>query len=162
MTLRIGLLTTIAVLCTVGGALAQPGPWRGGPNDRPPAGPDQPIRPQVPALQRRAAPPPAPQAPFQLSPKEELELGRMLQLWEQTSAGVKTFECKFKRWIYDPVFADPQKDPNAPVFVDLGSIKQYVINGSPISINGASILVANQTDKAKTVNDVFGIPNTGL
>jgi TIGR03009 family protein len=132
MALRIGLWTTIALLWTTGGALAQPGPWRGGPNDRPPAGPDQPIRPQVPALQRRAPPPQAPRAPFDLSPKEELEVGRMLQLWEQTSAGVKTFECKFKRWIYDPVFGPADK----AAFEDLGIIKYAAPDKGLIRIDG--------------------------
>ena len=32
-------------------------------------------------------------------------MDRVLNLWEQHNRDVKTFECEFKRWVYDLVFA---------------------------------------------------------
>jgi TIGR03009 family protein len=61
----------------------------------------------------------APSAPFDLSPQEVAEVDRVLKLWEQRSAGVRTFQCGFKRWKYDPIFG-PQ---GAPQFEDIGLIK---------------------------------------
>jgi LCP family protein required for cell wall assembly len=43
--------------------------------------------------------------------------------------------------------------------MNLDNIQQYTVDGSSIKINGASMLVADQTKKAKTVQDVFGIKN---
>ena len=43
----------------------------------------------------------------------------MLGLWEQRNRSVKTFDCEFKRWIYDVIFGPP----NQPKFVDTGIIK---------------------------------------
>jgi TIGR03009 family protein len=65
----------------------------------------QPIRPPLPG----AGLPPAPIAPQQPSwfPLEEAQqkwVDQILSYWEQESSKVKTFECKFQRWEYDPVF----------------------------------------------------------
>jgi TIGR03009 family protein len=49
-------------------------------------------------------------APFQLSAVEEQFVDQILQQWENQSAQVKTFDCKFERWEYDPVFG-PAEDP---------------------------------------------------
>jgi TIGR03009 family protein len=128
------------------------------------AGPDQPVNPQIPTLERRAAPdstrqyspqgqpgnqalPPLPKErqafplqvqqntpqqpaqppppPFTLTAQEEAQLDRVLKAWEQKSKDIKTFDCSFKRWEYDPVFAvaKPNADPNAPANVDLGILK---------------------------------------
>jgi TIGR03009 family protein len=103
--------------------LAQTQPVRG----PEPAGgalePDQPVRPQLPVLVPRAPQPPAaqpaPKAPFTLTPQEEAELDRVLGLWEQRNANIKTFDCEFRRWIYDVVFGSPKQ----PKFVDTGVIK---------------------------------------
>ena len=46
-----------------------------------------------------------------------------LMAWEQKSKEVKTFDCSFMRWEYDPVFAKPDADPNAPAFNDQGIIE---------------------------------------
>lgn len=60
-----------------------------------------------------------PPAPFDLTPEQVADVERVLRLWEQRSAGVKTFECRFKRWDYDRVFGP--KD--VPRYEDIGVIK---------------------------------------
>lgn len=92
--------------------------------------PDQPVRPQLPTIERR---PPqqsagaesaarvqqAPSPPFMLSPQEEAQVDRVLEQWEQQNRKIKTFDCRFKRWIYDVVFGPA----NQPKFVELGVIR---------------------------------------
>jgi len=60
-----------------------------------------------------------PVAPFRLTPEEQAQVDRVLQLWEQHSSQVKTFRCRFKRWVYDPVFGPPDR----PKYEDLGTIR---------------------------------------
>ena len=57
--------------------------------------------------------------PFKSTPDEEKNVDRLLARWEQWNAGAKTFDCRFKRWVYDAVFGRPDE----PRFVELGSIK---------------------------------------
>ena len=57
--------------------------------------------------------------PFTSTPDEEKNVDRLLARWEQWNAGVKTFDCRFKRWVYDSVFGRPDQ----PKYVDLGTIK---------------------------------------
>ena len=57
--------------------------------------------------------------PFKSTPDGETKVDRLLARWEAWNAGVKTFDCHFKRWTYDTVFGPP----NRPKFVDLGTIK---------------------------------------
>jgi TIGR03009 family protein len=57
--------------------------------------------------------------PFTLTADEEQNVDRLLARWEQWNAGVKTFDCRFKRWTYDGVFGPL----NQPKYVDLGQIK---------------------------------------
>jgi TIGR03009 family protein len=126
------------------------------------AGPDQPVVPQTPTIERRAAPdatrqyspqgqtgnqaqpllpkermafplqtqqgaqpqpqqPPPP--PFTLTQQDEAQLDRVLKAWEQKSKDIKTFDCSFKRWEYDPVFPKPNADPNAPAYIEIGILK---------------------------------------
>lgn len=90
-------------------------------------GPDQPVQPQLPRLVLRGPQPAAqeprpqqpPPPPFTLTPQEEAEVDRVLNLWEERNRSVKTFDCRFKRWIYDVVFGPPDQ----PKFVDVGIIK---------------------------------------
>jgi TIGR03009 family protein len=112
-------------------ALAQTNPMRGPEGPDGAYGPDQPVRPRVPRLQQRPAPPPAPQQPappqpppppFTLTPQEEAQVDRVLNLWEQHNRDIKTFECEFKRWVYDLVFARRDR-PLEPKFIELGIIK---------------------------------------
>lgn len=163
---RLSWATTIFLCLAVSSLWAQtqsetwprPNPIR--PSDQA-AGPDQPVNPQLPTLQRRTAPDsalqyppgagagnqtpalplkerqaqpqqvqqnttpqsPPPPPPFTLTPQEEAQLDRLLKAWEQKSKDVKTFDCSFKRWEYDPVFPKPNADPNAPANIDLGILK---------------------------------------
>ena len=57
--------------------------------------------------------------PFLSSPDEEKSVDRLLARWEQWNAGIKTFDCRFKRWTYDTVFGRADQ----PRYVDLGTIK---------------------------------------
>ncbi len=68
---------------------------------------------QPPAEGTTPTPPaqPAPMGPpFQLSDVEQQFVDQILQMWENKSKDVKTFDCKFNRWEYDPVFG-PANDP---------------------------------------------------
>ena len=50
-------------------------------------------------------------APFQLNPVEQQFVDQILQQWENQSSTVKTFDCKFERWEYDPVFGPGDETP---------------------------------------------------
>ncbi|GAB4127381.1 hypothetical protein JCM17478_09190 [Thermopirellula anaerolimosa] len=47
--------------------------------------------------------------PFVLSPAEQAQLERVLKAWEERSAAIKTFECDFTRWEFDPVSGNPSE-----------------------------------------------------
>ena len=137
MKLRFGAIALLVSWTLAGITWAQPQshPLRG-PN---PSGgavePDQPVRPQLPTIQPRApqqlpaTPPqnpqppravqPPPPPPFTLTPQEEAQVERVLNIWEQRNKDIKTFDCNFKRWIYDVVFGPP----NQPKFIDMGVIQ---------------------------------------
>ena len=51
-------------------------------------------------------------APFQLSAVEQQFVDQILQMWEDESAKTKTFDCKFERWEYDPVFGPGNDTPS--------------------------------------------------
>jgi TIGR03009 family protein len=116
-----GFLALFVLATMVVPAAAQPNPLRG-------AQPDQPVQPQtpvlvprirqVPAEQTPAAPQP-PKAPFTLTAQEEAKVDQVLKQWEQRNQDTKTFDCDFKRWIYDTVFgsADQAK------FIESGVIQ---------------------------------------
>jgi TIGR03009 family protein len=110
-------------------ALAQTHPLRGPQPSGSAAAPDQPARPQTPTLVQRVRQVPVeqptpPKPPFTLTPQEEAQVDRVLKLWEDGNKKIKTFDCKFKRWIYDFVFAPPEPNkPIAPKFIEMGVIK---------------------------------------
>jgi TIGR03009 family protein len=81
-----------------GGVLGQPsaGPNGGAPVAGAPAGAAQGL-------------PPGP--PFQLSEIEKGEVFRILQMWEESSAKVNTFNSEFERWEYDAVFGPGAETP---------------------------------------------------
>jgi TIGR03009 family protein len=60
-------------------------------------------------------------APFVLSPVDQQYVDQILQMWEASSSKIKTFDCKFERWNYDPVFG-PGKDTTGQ---DIASIKSH-------------------------------------
>lgn len=48
--------------------------------------------------------------PFQLDAVEQQFVDQILQMWENAGADIKTYDCRFERWEYDPVFGPPN-DP---------------------------------------------------
>ncbi len=56
-----------------------------------------------------------------LSPEEQAQLDRILQVWEQRSTQIRTFRCKFFRLEYNPAFA-PAGQANQPLHIDKGEI----------------------------------------
>ena len=133
MKLRFGMLALFGLVMITASAMAQH-PLRGPEGSGDAAGPEQPLRPQMPTITPRTirqvpaeeppAPPSAPKPPFTLTPKEEAEVDRVLNQWEQRGREVKTFDCGFTRWTYDLVFNPPEpgKEPT-PKFTDTGVIK---------------------------------------
>jgi TIGR03009 family protein len=89
------------------------------------------LMPQHPTIQRRDAQAPAP--PFVLSPQEEHHLDAVLRAWEGHSKQVRTFECVFTRFEYDPVFTN---DPAKPRFVDQGQIKYAAPDRGMFRVDG--------------------------
>lgn len=102
-----------------------------------PARPDQPVMPGDPRLEGRASsavpgqqaggqvgeqgPPAPPREPFVLTPEEQAQLDQVLRLWEQRSAQIRTFRCKFFRMEYNAAFAQVGQ-ANQPLHVDKGEI----------------------------------------
>ncbi len=77
-----------------------------------------PAQPGPPPSDGQLGPPAAldnlpPQAgpPFQLSPVEQQFVDQILQMWETESDKIKTFDCQFERWEYDPVFGPGNQIP---------------------------------------------------
>lgn len=152
MTRRIGLGITIGILAAVAPLVARaqywqppprqpasppgqpmPPPGQGYVQPRPPmAGPDQPVVPRNPSLHRRPQPHAPATAPFTLTPHEQAQVDWVLRAWEQRSAGIKTFECKFTRFEYDGVFGDPNK----PRFIDEGRIKYAAPDKGMFQVDG--------------------------
>jgi len=145
MTVRTGWWITIGILAAVAPAAAraqywqapqqQPGPRAGQGYAQPrpaPAGPDQPVAPRYPTIQRRSQPQQPQRAPFTLTQHEQAQVDWVLRAWEQRGAGVKTFESKFTRFEYDGVFGDPTK----PRFIDEGRIKYAAPDKAMFQVNG--------------------------
>lgn len=47
---------------------------------------------------------PVPNAPFELTPEQQLQLDSVLNEWEQHSEKVEVFRCDVIRWEHDPIF----------------------------------------------------------
>jgi TIGR03009 family protein len=65
------------------------------------------VPPVPPADGATPTPPAQPAAlgpPFQLSDSDQAYVDQILQMWENTSKDIKTFDSPFERWEYDPVF----------------------------------------------------------
>ena len=75
--------------------------------------PSQPVTPdQLVAQPGVAATQPYVGPPFQLSPVEQQYVDQILQEWENRGEEVKTFDCEFERWEYDPVFGPGKNEPS--------------------------------------------------
>jgi TIGR03009 family protein len=102
MTYR-SLVAAIAVVCLAArGLTAQQAPVAngGGPQTAPTT---------APGIDPNAGQPPA--APFQLNEHEQQFVLQTLQMWEQESAKVNTFNADFERWEYDAVFGPGANTP---------------------------------------------------
>jgi TIGR03009 family protein len=100
-------------------------PWRGASQQSPPAAEKRQL-PGVPIPTLRQQPAPAQatprppvQPPFVLTPEQQAQVDQVLKAWEQSSSRVKTFECDFTRWEYDPVFGPANKAK----FEDQGQVR---------------------------------------
>lgn len=63
------------------------------------------------------------QPPFVLSPQQEAELNKLLNDWEAKGAQIKSFNCAFKRWEYNPTFSG--NDQSQALAEAEGEIKYY-------------------------------------
>lgn len=66
-------------------------------------------QPQAPQAQVVVEDPPVANAPFQLTPAEQLKLDEMLKEWEHASEKVTIFRCEITRYENDPVFKKHRK-----------------------------------------------------
>jgi TIGR03009 family protein len=57
--------------------------------------------------------------PFKATSDEEQKVDRLLTRWQQWNAGVKNFNCSFKRWTYDATFGPAMEAK----YIDLGRIE---------------------------------------
>jgi TIGR03009 family protein len=110
-------LAIAIVLCTVAEAAAQqPTP---GQQDAQ----TQTAQQQAAAAQQliALAPPAAPEVPkgFQLNQLEQTALDTVLNSWQQKNKNIKTFQCSFQRWEYDPVFGP---NNNIPLYKNVGQL----------------------------------------
>ena len=156
MTARTQLWTIAFLLVGAGSATAQIPPQGAGaagngmpqqyPSTRPVGSPQPPLPAQTrslpPGTSQQSTPPQAkpvsrpptvrqPTAPFQLTAHQEAELNRALKVWEQASAQVKTFECGFHRFTYDPTFGRPDQP-----MVDKGELKYSTPDKGSFRIEG--------------------------
>ena len=118
-----------------------------------PGQPDQPVQPQDPTLERRVQqpgaqqpgmgqppqqrsvqPPPLP-AGFPLTVEQEAQVDQVLALWEKRNRNVKTFDCRFKRWVYDTVFGKPDEAR----FVELGVLRYSAPDKGMFRVDTAEI-----------------------
>ena len=59
------------------------------------------------------------QPPFPaLTEAEEKYIDQVLQVWEKSTSQINTFECKFKRWVYNP-----NADETQPESISEGEIR---------------------------------------
>lgn len=114
----------LAVWTVAGTVLAQSQPAVQ-PSAQPAVQPDQPVQPQLPTLQTKSAEgpapaqPAAPKEPFTLTPQEQAQVDAVLTQWENHNKSINTFDCRFKRWVYDAVFGQP----NQAKAIELGVIR---------------------------------------
>ena len=77
-------------------------------------------------------------APSTLTPQQQAEVDWLLRQWEQHGAGVKTFECKFTRFDWDPVWR-----PDRPLHVVEGEIKYAAPDKGMLRVDGELVEVGD-------------------
>jgi TIGR03009 family protein len=93
---------------------------------RSPGASPQALIPRDPTLERRE-----PAAPFTLNPQEQAQLDWLLARWEQEGAKVKTFECDFTRFDWDPVWR-----ADRPMHVVQGELKYAAPDKGMLRVKG--------------------------
>lgn len=63
------------------------------------------------------------QPPYVLTSQEQAEVDKLLADWESQSNQIKSFKCTFRRWEYNPAFANG--NPNQATTESEGEIKYY-------------------------------------
>ena len=131
MKTRIRISASLVFVLAVTAATAQEQPWRGSNPGRQPATQPPTLRQQPagkPAQPRAQA-----RAPFVLTPQEQAQVDHFLRAWEQRSDKIKTFETKFARREYDPVFGPKDGQPR---FTDEGELKFKAPDKGLFLVNG--------------------------
>lgn len=83
-------------------------------------------------------------APFQLDAVEQGFVDQILQMWENSSSQVKTFDCKFERWEYDPVFG-PGSD--IPFIKSVGQLSYAKPDKGSFKIDEVQRFIAKDPNK---------------
>ena len=104
---RISLFVIVSI-ATAAVGVAQEQSWRGAD-----ARPGQPVQASQPAPIR---------PPFELTPREQDYIDRLLAAWEAKNKTIKTFSASVRRFKYDTVFGKKDK-PNEPMYTDDGLVK---------------------------------------
>lgn len=105
---------------------------------------DQLPRQQAPGGPAPGSNPPAP--PFQLSPKEQVELDKVLNAWEQKNGAITSFKANFDRWQYDPLILPKRPGQmEQPIQTSTGEIKYVAPDKGMLRETSGTTLVENQT-----------------
>lgn len=76
--------------------------------------------------------------PFKaLTKAQQKELDTLLDKWEQRSAGIERFRCKFERWEYDPVFGPA--DPETAKTFGVGDLKYAAPDKGLFKVNSIKV-----------------------
>ena len=119
-TARRPIVATVIMLCAVAHVAGQ----QAGLDQQ---GAQQAVQQQAPAAPAPVAQPPAAQQPtvpqvpngFQLNALQQAQLDATLNAWQANNKGIKTFQCAFQRWEYDPVFGPSN---NVPLYKNVGQL----------------------------------------
>jgi TIGR03009 family protein len=92
------------------------------------------------------AQPPALGPPFQLSDTDQAYVDQILQMWENTSKDIKTFDSPFERWEYDPVFGPAE----VPAIKSKGQLSYSKPDKGSFKITDTERFVQKDPDKPGT------------
>ena len=103
--------------------------------------------PPVPSADGALPTPPAQPAtlgpPFMLSDSDQAYVDQILQMWENTSKDIKTFDSPFERWEYDPVFGPA----DAPAIKSKGQLSYSKPDKGSFKINDIERWVQKDPNK---------------
>ncbi len=94
----------------------------------------------------------ATKAPFEPLPKEYADfLDQALNLWEMKTSEINQYQCKLKRWQFDP-----SKDPTAPVVIDEGVLQYAKPDKGLFRIDERQALVKKSPNPEYQKSDKYG------